>query len=108
MTQANLIKDEVTDRSTTTYIARAICKNHKNELVMRYAGTLRGMSDNGRPAWHIFPDHFLTADDAAAVVKYPTALNCWEGDYAGGVINIIRVDVHTVTTTKWEIVEKSS
>lgn len=98
------------ERTTTvheSYVIRTLCVNNKGEQVVRYLGTVQGMSDSGYPGWSSHADHFLTLADAQARAQVPPGIyNCYDGQHVkGSQVQIIRVTKHVVTETTYDQVE---
>ena len=95
-------KQHVTD----TYVVRTMCVNQAGEQVIRYLGTVRGMSDTGYPGWSSHADHFRSVEQAQSAASVPAgAYNCYDSDHQGAPIEILRVTKLDVTETTWNLVD---
>jgi hypothetical protein len=89
---------ESSDVTHTKFVVQAECIDQTGQTVIRQLGLVRGMSDNGRPGWTTFGDGYETLAQAQEAAKFPHAYSVYDGHYKGGIIRVIEIETHTVTT----------
>jgi hypothetical protein len=85
--------------TSTLFYVQAECLDQKGETVTRRLGLVRGMSDNGRPGWTQYGGTgYRTLIEAQEAAKFPYSYSVYDGHYKGGVIRVLEIETHTVTT----------
>ena len=81
------------------WTVEAECTDESGQAVIRHAGIVRGMTDNGQPGWTKSPDR-LTREEAFILARVPYDLSVYDGAYRGGAVRVIEHNLTTVTVVE--------